>query len=213
MADNLDLRYERYPNANDQLLIGMFYKRIMNPIEYAFTSFSGGQLVYTPRNFGTATNLGLEVAFTKYIGNWGLTGNYTYTYSRIRSPKIFNDPLTQTSSLVLQQRPLQGQTDHIGNLSLFYRIQASGWFVQMAYGYTGRTLRQVTSFLGTDYYQRPQHTLAGSIEKQAGGHFVVFAKLNNLLNTPTVIEVNTNQLLVQRDVNRASYLLGLRYTR
>ena len=213
VADNLDLRYELYPNANDQLLIGAFYKRIMNPIEYAFTSFSGGQLVYTPRNFGTATNIGLEVAFSKYVGNWGISGNYTYTHSRISSPKIFNDPLTQTASLVLQQRPLQGQTDHVGNLSLLYRQPASGWFVQVAYGYNGRTLRQVTSFLGTDYYQRPQHTLAGSVEKRAGEHLVVFAKLNNLLNTSTIIEVNTNHLIVQRDVNRASYLLGLRYTR
>ena len=213
VADNFDLRYELYPNANDQLLIGTFYKRIQNPIEYAFTSFSGGQLVYTPRNFGTATNIGLEVAFTKYIGNWGITGNYTYTDSRISSPKIFNDPVTKTSSLVLQDRPLQGQTDHIGNLSLLYRHPASGWFVQVAYGYNGRTLRQVTSFLGTDYYQRPQHTLAASVEKRVGDHVVVFTKLNNLLNTPTILEVNTNHLIVQRDINRASYLLGLRYTR
>lgn len=209
VADNLDLRYELYPNATDQLLIGTFYKRIQNPIEYAFSAFSSGQLVYTPQNFGTATNLGFEMTFTKYIGNWGASGNYTYTGSSITSPKILNDATAQTTTLVPQTRPLQGQTNHVDNLSLLYR-SPSGWFGQVSYGYVGRTLRQVSSFYGTDYYQRPQHTLAASVERSAGTHFTFFAKLNNLLNTPTIVEI-TNNLVVQRDTYKASYLLGFRY--
>lgn len=211
VADNLDLRYELYPNADDQLLIGAFYKRIQNPIEYAFSAFSYGQLVYTPQNFGTATNLGIELAFTKYVGNWGVTGNYTYTGSSITSPKIFNDATTQTTSLIPQTRPMQGQTDHVGNLSLLYR-SPSGWFGQVAYGYVGRTLRQVSSFYGADYYQRPQHTLAASVEKRLGEHVTGFIKLNNLLNTPLIVDIN-NSLIVQRDTYKPSYLLGFRYTR
>ncbi|MFM7428489.1 MAG: hypothetical protein ACKO1F_01175, partial [Flammeovirgaceae bacterium] len=34
-ADNFDLRWEFFPNSTDQLLVGVFYKNIQDPIEYA----------------------------------------------------------------------------------------------------------------------------------------------------------------------------------
>ncbi|MGG2329393.1 TonB-dependent receptor domain-containing protein, partial [Salmonella enterica] len=33
-ADNIDLRYELFLGHSDQLLLGSFYKKLQNPIEY-----------------------------------------------------------------------------------------------------------------------------------------------------------------------------------
>ena len=54
-ADNFDLRYEYFPKGLDQLLAGVFYKRLNNPIEYALEDV-GTNTYYTPDNFGKASN-------------------------------------------------------------------------------------------------------------------------------------------------------------
>lgn len=227
VADNVDLRYELFPRGNEQLLIGGFVKNIKNPIEYGFLQVSQVNTVYTPLNFGTAINYGAELVFSKYFSNWGVSGNYTYTHSRITTTKriygrdasgnIVNSQGTQT-------RPLQGQSDHIGNLSLIYKSQKSGLDAQLSWVYTGKRINIVSPFLGLDYWQRGTSQVDFSAEKRFAGRFSVFAKLTNLLNNPIIVEIlkpNTlgnlpdqtrpDRILVQKDVFRQSYLLGLRY--
>src|SRR5205814_8797465 len=71
VADNYDIRYEFYPGGEQQLFAGVFYKKITNPIEYAYVSGT----TFKPQNFGNATDYGAELAFTKYFGNIGIAGN------------------------------------------------------------------------------------------------------------------------------------------
>jgi len=218
VADNYDIRYELYPKEDEQIFAGVFYKRIQNPIELALQGVSGGQIEYTPSNFGTAHTYGAELAFTKYWGNFGITGNYTYTHSAITSPKILyykanHDPnLPQIDSLhVNETRPLQGQADHILNVSLLYKNVRHGFFAQLAYGYQGKTLAEVAVYYQSDYYQTPMSTLAFSLEKDIHKHFTIFGKFNNLLNTPTTLK-SQGTLVVATNIYRASYNLGIRYS-
>ncbi len=230
VADNLDFRYEQFPGGNDQLLIGGFLKRIQNPIEYGFAQFGNATYVYTPLNFGTAINYGAELVFAKYISHWGVSGNYTYTHSQITTTKrvygrdaqggIVNTSDTQT-------RPLQGQSDHIANLSLIYKSPQAGLDAQLSWVYTGKRINIVSPYKGLDYWQRGTSQVDFSAEKRfAGGHFSVFTKITNLLNNPIIVEIlkpNTlgnlpdqtrpDRILVQKDVFQQSYLLGLRYKR
>ena len=223
-ADNLDLRYEIYPKGEEQFFVGVFYKNIQNPIEYALkkdsntAGVSTAQVVYKPQNFGTAHNYGLEIAFTKYFGRIGFTGNYTYTHSALTSRKFLYDKSPGAPSLprekgdslyVLETRPMQGQSDHIINLSLLYKDSGHGFFAQVSYGYIGRTLMEVSNNYGADYYQRPMSTLSFSLEKDLSRHFTVFGKFNNLLNTASVIY--SQDLLVEHSLYKANYNLGIRY--
>lgn len=212
-ADNLDLRYELYQNAEDLFTVGTFYKRIQDPIEYAYLSVTGSQLLLQPRNFGTATNYGAEVVATRYFGNLGLTGNYTYVNSTIHVSKTYNtidaagNPGKQTVAL---DRPLQGQARNIANVSLLYRARPAQFYAQLSYQFTDRTL-QVVNAAGPDYYLQPRSFLALSLEKGFSRHLTAFGKLNNLLNTAATLKVADSSLVVQRDETRADYLVGLRY--
>ena len=230
VADNIDIRYEMFPKGSEQLLIGAFFKNIHNPIEYGFAQFGNATYVYTPLNFGTATNFGAEIVFTKYFKNFGISGNYTYTnsnitttkrvYGRDQSGNIINSSGSQT-------RPLQGQSDHIGNVSLIYKNANKGLDAQLSWVYTGQRINIVSPYLGLDYWQRGTSQLDFSAEKKFGNtHFSVFAKLTNLLNNPIIVEVlkpNTsqnlpdqsdpNRITVQKDVLQQSYLFGIRYKR
>lgn len=227
-ADNIDLRYELFPKGNEQFLVGAFYKNIVNPIEYGFTQFGNATYVYTPLNFGNAQNFGAELVFTKYIKNWGVSGNYTYTHSRITTTKriygrdasggIINTEGSQT-------RPLQGQSDHIANLSLIYKNAEAGVDAQLSWVYTGKRINIVSPYKDLDYWQRGTSQLDFSAERKfKNTHFSVFTKVTNILNNPIIVELlkpNTMQnlpdqtrsdrILVQKDILQQSYLIGIRY--
>ncbi len=211
-ADNYDLRYELFPRKEEQLFIGVFYKNIVNPIEFALNGSNNGQLSTTPQNFGTAKVAGAEVVYSKYFGNLGVSGNYTYTYSNINTTKIYTstDASGVTTSVPkLQSRPLQGQTGNVVNLSLLYKNDKQKAFVQLAYTYSSRTLTLVYSNYGYDYYQQPQSFLALSGEKQVSKHFTLTTKVNNILNTPTTVKIN--DLIQSKDIYNVSFNIGFRY--
>lgn len=211
-ADNFDLRYELFPKNEEQFFIGGFYKNIKNPIEFALNSLLGGQLQTSPQNFGTANVAGAEVVFSRYFGNLGVSGNYTYTYSKVNSPKIVPEAGAINGQPVIQyqSRPLQGQTGNVLNLSLLYKNDLQKAFVQLAYTYTSKTLSLVYPDYGYDYYQQPQSFLALSGEKQVSRHFILTAKVNNLLNTPTTIKINN--LVQSKDIYNVSFNVGFRYS-
>jgi hypothetical protein len=167
---------------------------------------------YTPQNLGTATVYGGEIVYTKYFHNIGITGNYTYIYSEISSPKFYTDVTNQTTDPHrLQKRPMQGETDHSLNASLLYKNDKHKIFAQLAYEYLGKTLARVYPVYGYDYYQEPQSFLSLSVEKQLRNrHFTVFGKFNNLLNTATINKINN--LLVANDTYKANFSIGVRYS-
>ena len=212
-AANFDLRYELYASAEGLFTVGTFYKRIQDPIEYAYLAVTGSQLLLQPRNFGTANNYGAEVVATKYFGRVGVTGNYTYVSSAIRVRKTYNttDAAGNASQLTLPlTRPLQGQARNVANVSLLYRDQPARFYAQLAYQFVDRTL-QVVNVAGPDYYLQPRSYLALSVEKGLHRRWTLFGKFNNLLNTPATLRVGSSALIVQRDETRADYLVGLRY--
>ena len=207
-GDNFDIRYEWYPRNEEQFFAGVFYKKLQNPIENAYVSGT----VDKPQNFGNATDYGAELVFTRYFGRIGVTGNYTYLYSKIYSTKSFYDLTTGYSNPdTLQKRPLQGQTDHTLNLSLLYKDDKRALFAEIAFQYIGKSIAVVYPIYGYDYYQRPQSNLALSAEKGLRNrHFTLFTKWNNLLNPPYKAQIN--DLLVQREITKFNASIGLRYS-
>lgn len=205
MADNFDIRYELFPKGEEHLFIGAFYKHITNPIEVRLLDNGGGVYRVEPLNSNPATNFGAEASFTQYWGRFGITGNYTYTHSKISSAE-----LSPQGDTVYPVRPMQGQSVHIGNLSLLYKDTRHGAFAQISYQYQGTTLAETGKYAGADFYQRPMNTLAVSGEKDIHKHFTVFGKFNNLLNTPEEQYVQ-NRVLVLKNIYRATYTVGVRY--
>lgn len=226
-ASNFDFRYELFPKGLDQLLIGGFYKNIQNPIESAI-SFSGtSSATLKPTNFGTATNYGVEINMAKYFGKFGVSTNYTYTNSKITTSKLFYNS-SYVSEETTQTRPLQGQSPHIGNASLFYKNQKSGFDVQLAYVYTGKKIALVSPYKDLDYWQKGMSQLDFSIEKRAFKYFTFYSKITNLLNTPVIVQIlqpniyttgnfalpnqtDPNRVTVQKDLYGQNFTFGMRY--
>ncbi len=236
-ADNLDLRYELFPGLADQILVGVFYKKLEDPIEYYVSNIYGPSSLYIlPQNSNAVTNYGAEAVFTNYFGKFGINANYTYTHSSVTTPKRVV-AVTDTAGIQTynqnQTRPLQGQADHIGNLSLLYKDPKIGLDVQLAFSYTGTRIVQVSPYYGLDIWAKPFETLDLSLEKRITSHFVFFAKINNLTDAPnkeyikfpyTTVnaglpsgytvpfqDAGSNYTVAQKDYYRLSFLGGFRY--
>ncbi|MGC4101421.1 TonB-dependent receptor [Ferruginibacter sp.] len=241
-ADNFDLRYELFPGGSDQVLAGVFYKNIHNPIETAFYNklITGGNsgtstAILTPQNFGDATNYGFELVATKYFGKFGINANYTYTHSAITTDKnyFYYDttlvPARGNTKVLSQTRPMQGQANHVANVSLLVKDPKIGLDVQLAFVYTGERIALVSSYYQLDTWQAPYSQLDFSFEKRIVKHLSLYGKVNNLTNSktrffikqPYVLE-NTlnripgqddpmNSIFVQRDIYKLSFLFGLRF--
>ena len=232
IADNIDFRYELFPNSGEQLLIGAFYKKIKDPIEYTIKADEtrGQDSYYEPGNFGTAKNYGLELDYMKFFNKFGFKANYTYTHSRITTDKdtrIRNAVTGDLEPMTVQQtRPLFGQAAHIGNLSLLYKDTKNGWDAQLAGSYTGERINTISQFVDNDIWQKGFIQMDVSVEKKFKNSFSVFVKAGNLLNTPTTLfikginaenaglpsqDANSNETLIRKDFYEQTYLIGLRY--
>lgn len=226
-ADNYDFRYELFDKGRDQLLAGIFYKQINNPIEFGLDPKGVSSYAVKPYNYGTAINYGFELVVAKYIGNFGLSANYTYTNSSITTNKLLIHQISSTESskdIVPQTRPLQGQSNHIANASFIYKNAKLGLDAQLAWVFTGRRINFVSPFKDLDYWQRDFSQLDLSAEKRIFKKFNLFVKITNLTDAPLIVEVinpnnlgdvpgqdRSDRIVVQKDVFHQTFLAGVRY--
>ena len=234
-SNNLDLRFEHYINQSSQLLVGTFFKRIVDPIEYTAVKTGVTSQTLIPVNIGTATNYGLEFVYQKYFGKIGFSANYTYTNSSITndsmlySDKINNQIITKYKS---ETRPLQGQSNHIANVSLIFKDNKFGLDAQLALVYTGARIALISPYYGLHYWQSPMAQLDFSLEKRIRKNIFIYTKINNLTNTPMQLILKqsyndylkasgsrslpiqddpSNKIIVQRDFYKTTFLFGIRF--
>ena len=186
--DNIDLRWEWFPSATEQVLAGVFYKYLQDPIEQVFVAAdgklgSGADAYYMPDNLGNAKNYGFEIDVVKYIRHFGIKANYTYTHSRITTSKReYKEGSAEYKTGVTQSRPLVNQAPHTANLSLLYKDTNYGWNAQLAASYTGTKLTLVSPFKDADQWDKAMFGLDFSMEKKFPCGVSVFLKANNLLD-------------------------------
>lgn len=230
--DNVDLRWEWFPSANEQVLVGVFYKYLKDPIEQVFVASdgkmgSGADAYYMPANLGNAKNYGFEIDVVKYIRHFGVKANYTYTHSAITTTKrqYKLNGNGEYESGVTQKRPLVNQAPHTANLSLLYKDTDHGWNAQLAASYTGTKLALVSPFKDADQWDKALFGLDFSAEKKFDNGLSLFFKANNLLDAKreryikTVNESNleyegqrTDRTVVGTYRYGRTFLLGVRYT-
>ena len=228
--DNIDLRWEWFPSKTEQLLAGVFYKYLKDPIEQVFVTSdgkigAGTDAYYMPDNLGNAKNMGFEIDVIKYIRHFGIKANYTYTYSKITTSKReYKEGSAEYKSGVTQSRPLVNQAPHTANISLLYKDTENGWNAQLASSFTGAKLALVSPFKDADQWDKAMFGLDLSAEKQFKNGFSIFFKANNLLDAKrerylkTVNESNleyegqkSDKTIVGTYQYGRTFLLGVRY--
>ena len=222
VADNIDLRYEFFPKSSEQFMVGLFWKKLQNPIEYGLIN-EGQATFITPMNFGNATNAGVEVDVMKYFSWFGIKANYTYTNSSITTTKRVREG-TEVKT-VSQTRPLYGQAAHVANLSLLFNFSKCGLEAQISGSYTGKRLSEISNWLDNDIWEAGYVQLDASIEKSFRSGLAIFAKASNLLDTPVLRYIMPNPMtdslkdyeryrggvIERREWHAQTIMIGIRY--
>lgn len=228
-AHNIDLRVEHFPDGLDQFMLGIFYKHIKNPIEFAFEKFMNvsQNIVFTPINSEKAINYGMEIDITKFFRQWGIRANYTRTQSSITTNKLsrINDSSGNDSTIyVPQTRPLYGQSANVANISFLYKGTKNGIHAQLAFTYTGDRIYTVSRFIDNDHWQKGFWQLDISAEKNFKNGIGIYMKGSNLLSTRTKVFIkktnpinndvpyqNMSNTLVRNEYAKPALLVGIKY--
>ncbi|MGZ8467796.1 MAG: TonB-dependent receptor [Gemmatirosa sp.] len=214
-SSNYDLSAEYYPATGGQFSIGLFQKRIDNPI-YTFRSternvtYEGRlftRLQYTQQRNGDAGRLGgLELSWNQpfyflpgVLKGFGLTSNLAFI----------------TSELTIVGRddrlPFLGQPDRVTNLIPYF--QHGPFEARFAYARRSAFLSQVDA-PGLDRFMAPRETMDLTLRYQLRGPALeVIGTARNLTNAPEVgYQGNPGQYDLHVLTGR-TFSIGLRTTR
>jgi outer membrane cobalamin receptor len=220
-STNVDVQYEYSPNLSERFTIGYYHKTIIDPLEDEFGSV-GLVFVTTKGNGDPAKVDGLEAQVAKQFGDFGISANYSYVHSEISSVKktprldVWGDLVFPIASF-RQLRPLASQSPHIANATLSYQNERWGTGVNLAFNYTGRRLIAVADVDGYDTYEDGIAELDFSAEQGLFSKLRLNLKLMNLLNSETVIEVPSGDVIrhpsivIERDLNKMRGYIGIVY--
>lgn len=190
LIDSYDIKYSHYFSGTENIKLGLFYKKLDNPIED--TQLPTSSLPrYSFQNSEEATMYGIEVDGRKgldflssYFTNYYLSGNYTYTDSEVTVSE------EQEEILSTNKRQLQGLSQHVINLALSY--EKSDRSVTLAYNKMGERIRKLGmkedggDVVYPDHMEEPAEVLdLVWIEKYNNG-LDLKMKLGNMLDGETV---------------------------
>lgn len=193
---NVDLRYEIYPNGGEAITIGAFYKHFKNPIESKLDDQSNlDYLIYTYQNAASAYAAGVEFEARKRLSfissaldNFIIGTNLTYIYSRVDASNIVGASAGNSA-----ERPLQGQSPYIANVSLMYNSKKGGWSASALYNRIGQRIAFVGSRDILSTWENGRNIVDLQLGKQVlkgKGEFKL--TVSDLLNSPHILYWNTN---------------------
>ena len=178
---NVDLRYEFYPDKEEMISFGGFYKHFINPIENTYYH-AGGQFQYTYMNAHSAVSYGLELDIRKSLDFMKLK-----YFSLVLNTSLLKSRVIFPNESIELDRSMQGQSPFIVNTGLYYDNENIGLTFSVLYNIIGKRIvavgqaNQNVSENIPHTYQMPRHSLDISIQQKVG-KFKFYVSAKNILN-------------------------------
>ncbi len=216
---NFDARFETFSKGDNAILIGVFYKKILDAIE---TTYSTGNPIITTSLYNVsnpAISYGSEINIIQYVGNFGISGNYTYNISRIPDSKSLvvrdfdangNYLGTSHTEFLTVFRALQQQSKNLANLSFLYRDVKTNFNINFSILFQGKRIDAAQPYYNQDYYQQDYWNFAAAADKTIGKKLIIFIKANNLTDSKTIVRTQSGVFISSTTAGQ-EYLLGFRY--
>ena len=150
--DGYDVRWETFPSPGEVIATSVFYKKIDQPIERIVQPTTELRTSFV--NADAATLWGVELELRKSLGaiapwldRWAVNMNYAYIHSDVTVGE------QQLSVVTNTERPLEGQSDQVGNIALQFYHPEWGSMVRLLASYSGPRLTDVGAYGLPDVYQ------------------------------------------------------------
>lgn len=144
--DAFDLRWETFPRSGEVIAASAFYKTIDKPIERIVQPTTDFRSSFV--NAGAAALWGLELELRRALSrNWSVNANLAHIQSSVTIGAQQLSVVTNTA------RPLEGQSDNVGNLALQYDQPRWGTMFRILGSYSGQRLTEAGAFGLPDIYE------------------------------------------------------------
>ncbi len=176
--DNVDFRWEIFPQVGEMYSVSAFYKFFDKPIELVRIPEQQTSTEYQPRNVGDGMLLGLELEFKKNLSflskrlqNFNLNGNLILVKSQITMTDAeFNSRTgyVKDGETLVNKRAMAGQSPYVVNMGITYSNEEAAIQSGFFYNVKGPTLSIVGAGLFPDIYVDPFHSLNFTFNKRFG---------------------------------------------
>lgn len=195
----LDFSAEYYPDTDSIFSLGVFYKKLENPVftrTIQNTSFAGVPLLRLsqPQNadegelFGVEANLQRRLTFLPApLDGFGVSVNGTYVTSDVTVPGREDEDI-----------PFFRQSDWIANASIFY--ERNGFEARFAVNFRDDFIEFVGTSTASDIYQKARTTMDARISYEFSPGLVVFGSLSNLNEAPLTFYQTTKDQTFAREI-------------
>lgn len=188
---NVDLRYEIYPGAGEQVTLALFYKRFDRPIEWTYTVNGGTDLTYSYMNALSADNYGIELDIRKSLDFIGMR-NFSLTFNGA----LIKSQVNFAAGSKEENRAMQGQSPYLINTGLFYQSEHAGIAAGVLYNRIGKRIVGVGRNVGSggdsrnipNSYEMPRNVLDLSFSQKFCKHWEVRASVRDVLAEKVVFQ-------------------------
>jgi len=211
---NFDATLEWYLEPAGLLSAGVFYKDIENPIftriqtleEVTFEGRFYSELeIVQPQNASTGeitgVELGFQQQFTKlpgWLSGFGASVNYTWTDSEA---EVFDRD---------EKVPFFLQSQHIGNVALFYEMH--GLELRLAYAYRSEYLDSLGDSADQDLYVDEHGQLDFKVSYDFSKQFSAFFQVQNINDEPLRFYSGDKSRLAENEIYSWNLLTGVNIT-
>jgi outer membrane receptor protein involved in Fe transport len=191
---NVDLKYELFPTSKEVLVLGLFGKKIDQPIERTFISNAANSTITTYLNSDNAVLYGAEIellfdfarideSLTDF--SFGFNTSLMHTKVDVKPITTDSDGNVTTSIETFKNRELQGASKWLINSDLKYQFDLSeSWSntVSLVYSVFGKRIYAVGTG-GLDHiYELPVQQLDFIWSSKLSDHFDLKFSADNLLD-------------------------------
>lgn len=184
LIDNVDARWEMYPNPGELLSVALFAKRFHDPIERVQVSTNGGN-IYSFVNADKANNYGVELEARKSLGMLGHALNGMSGFTNVTLMKSTITPgNTDISALTSADRPMVGQAPYVVNAGLSWANTSGAASATALYNIVGRAITATGTKPTPDTYREPRNSLDLSFQLPLKTGVSTKLNVRNLLDAP-----------------------------
>ncbi|WP_035669538.1 TonB-dependent receptor [Flavobacterium sp. 83] len=201
---NVDLKYELFPTSKEVFVLGLFGKKIDQPIERTFISNAANSTITTYLNSDNAVLYGAEIEFifdfariNKSLSDFsfGFNTSLMHTKVAVKPTTTDSDGNVTTSIETFKNRELQGASKWLINSDLKYQFDLSeSWSntISLVYSVFGKRIYAVGTG-GLDHiYELPVQQLDFIWSSKLSDHFDLKFSADNLLDPMRKSEQGNN---------------------
>lgn len=205
--DNVDLRYEFYPNEGETFSVGAFYKFFKDPIELIQQNVTEN-LQFSYGNAVDATVYGIEVegrkalstvTSTPFIRNLSFNVNASLVWS-----EVF---LGEDVAFEANRRALQGQSPYMVNAAVYYIDPISNFQTSLAYNVQGPRIFVAGNVNFPSIYELERHVVDLTVSKTFKDRTTLKFGIQDLFNYQFRFYQDSNfDRRIDRDIDDPMYL-------